>query len=58
MGEDAMHTTTETTFTPAKGDIQEMSQSADMKYVGTCPAGVDPGDSILPDGKVVKALEL
>jgi hypothetical protein len=25
----------------------------DMKYLGSCPAGVKPGDLIMPDGKVV-----
>ena len=25
----------------------------DMKYLGSCPAGMKPGDVIMPDGKVV-----
>ncbi len=27
----------------------------DMKYVGACPAGMKPGDMIMPDGKKISA---
>jgi hypothetical protein len=31
----------------------ETSTVSDMKYLGSCPAGIKPGDVIMPDGKVV-----
>jgi hypothetical protein len=27
----------------------------DMKYLGSCPAGMKPGDLVMPDGKVMSA---
>jgi hypothetical protein len=54
-GEDSAHTITQSRFSPAMGGTSEMILTADMKYAGACPAGVEPGDAIMPDGKVVKA---
>ena len=54
-GTDSVHTITQSSFSPVKGGIAEMILTADMKYTGACPAGVEPGDTIMPDGRVVKA---
>jgi hypothetical protein len=54
-GEDSVHTITQSRFSPAMGGTSEMILTADMKYAGACPPGVEPGDAIMPDGKVVKS---
>jgi len=54
-GENAVHSETHATYNPPLGGVAEMSMAMDQKYVGACPAGVDPGDSIGADGKVMKA---
>ena len=50
-GTDSVHTITQSSFSPVKGGIAEMILTADMKYTGACPAGVEPGDTIMPDGR-------
>ena len=54
-GEDAARTETQTTYSPALGGMTATIIVMDQKYVGACPAGVDPGDSIAADGTVMKA---
>jgi Protein of unknown function (DUF3617) len=54
-GDSAVHSETHTTYNPALGGMTEMTMVIDQKYVGACPAGVEPGDSIAPDGTVRKA---
>lgn len=54
-GDNAAHSETHATYNPALGGMTEMTMVMDQKYVGACPDGVDPGDSIAADGKVTKA---
>jgi hypothetical protein len=53
-GEDSAHTITQSTFDPPSGGITEMTVTSEMKYLGPCPAGVEPGDFVMDDGKIVK----
>jgi len=53
-GENSAHTITQSTFDSPIGGITEMIVTSDMKYVGPCPAGVEPGDVIMEDGKIIK----
>ena len=53
-GDTAAHSETHATYTPPLAGMAEMTMIMDQKYVGACPAGVDPGDSISADGKIVK----
>jgi hypothetical protein len=50
---DSAHSETHTTYTPAMYGMSETSMVMDQKYLGACPAGVQPGDRIGPDGKVI-----
>jgi len=45
------HSETHTTYTPPMGNVAGSDMVMDQKYVGACPAGVVPGDSVSPDGK-------
>jgi len=48
----ASHTETHATYTPAfYGNTDEM-MTQDQKYLGSCPAGMQPGDRMLPDGTI------
>jgi hypothetical protein len=53
-GDSAAHVETHATYAPPFGGIAETAMTIDQKYVGPCPAGVEPGDSILANGKVQK----
>jgi hypothetical protein len=48
----AAHSETVTTYNPAMGGLTESTMIMDQKYVGACPAGVQPGDSIGQDGRI------
>jgi hypothetical protein len=49
---DSAHSETHTSYTPAMYGMSETTMVMDQKYLGPCPAGVQPGDRIGPDGKV------
>jgi Protein of unknown function (DUF3617) len=49
---DTAHSETHSTYTPAMYGMSETTMVMDQKYVGACPAGVEPGDFIGADGKV------
>ncbi|MGB6944469.1 MAG: DUF3617 family protein [Bryobacteraceae bacterium] len=40
----SVHSETHATYTPAMGGISETTMITDQKYVGSCPAGAQPGD--------------
>jgi len=51
-GDTAIHSETHATYKPALHGIAEMTLIMDQKYVGACPAGMEPGDFMDADGKV------
>ena len=51
-GGTSSHSETVSTYTPPLGGISETTMIMDQKYVGACPAGTGPGDSISADGHV------
>lgn len=51
-GDTAAHSESHTTYTPAMGGMSESTMIMDSKYVGSCPAGAQPGDITYPDGRV------
>jgi hypothetical protein len=52
-GDTVAHSESHATYNPAMGGISEMTLIQDQKFVGNCPAGVQPGDITQPDGTVV-----
>jgi hypothetical protein len=52
QGNTATHSETHATYTPPLAGISEMTIITDQKYIGGCPAGVQPGDLISSDGTV------
>jgi len=54
-GDTAAHSESHATYNPAMAGITETTLIQDQKYVGSCPAGVQPGDITQPDGTVVHA---
>jgi hypothetical protein len=52
-GEDENHSVTESSFDPPMNGLSEMKLVADWKYLGPCPAGIEPNDVVMPDGKVI-----
>ena len=52
MASDSSHSETVTTYTPAMYGQTESTMIMDQKYVGACPAGIQPGDSVSQDGRV------
>ena len=52
-GDAATHSETHATYTPAMGGVNGMTLIQDQKYLGSCPAGAQPGDMTRPDGTVV-----
>jgi hypothetical protein len=48
----ASHSETHTTYTPALAGTAESTMIMDQKYVGGCPAGIQPGDRIAANGTV------
>ena len=49
----AAHSESHATYTPAMRGVSETTMIMDSKYVGSCPAGVQPGDMTDANGKVV-----
>jgi len=52
-GDAETHSETHATYTPAMGGVNGMTLIQDQKYLGSCPAGVQPGDMTSPDGTVI-----
>jgi len=50
-GDTAVHSEIHTTNTPAMYGVSESTMIMDQKYIGACPAGVEPGDILGADGK-------
>ena len=46
------HAVSHTTYTPAMYGRSETTTIADSKYIGSCPAGMQPGDRINTDGTI------
>lgn len=46
------HAETHATYTPAMRGISEMVMVMDQKWVGACPAGMEPGDRMAADGTI------
>lgn len=51
-GDTVSHTVTESTITPPISGVSGMTVTADMTYISACPAGMKPGDAMLPDGTI------
>jgi hypothetical protein len=49
----SVHTEKTTTFAPPMDGIAETTLIMDEKYVGACPAGMQPGESMDADGKII-----
>ncbi len=49
-GDGAFHQTMETLYDPAFAGHADTHTSADGAWVSTCPAGMKPGDVVMPDG--------
>jgi hypothetical protein len=54
-GDSAAHSESHATYNPALGGISEMTLIQDQRFVGSCPAGAQPGDITQPDGSVIHA---
>jgi hypothetical protein len=52
QGDAAAHAESHSTYTPAMGGVSETTMIMDQKYVGSCPAGAQPGDITYADGRV------
>jgi hypothetical protein len=51
-GDSSIHSETHGTYTPALFGVAETTIIMDQKYVGACPAGMQPGDFMSADGKI------
>jgi len=49
----SFHTELHSSYTPALYGVGQMTMIMDQKYLGSCPAGVEPGDRINADGTVI-----
>jgi len=52
-GDTSSHSEIHTTYSPAFGGVTESTMIQDQKYVGSCPAGAQPGDMTNADGTVI-----
>jgi hypothetical protein len=52
QGETAIHSETHVTYTPPLGGIAESTAINDEKFVGSCAAGMEPGDTMNDKGVV------
>ena len=50
---DSSHTETSTTYDPPFHGQSEATMIQDQKWVGSCPAGIQPGDTVAQDGSVM-----
>jgi hypothetical protein len=53
QGDTSFHSESRATYTPALHGLAGMTIILDQKYVGSCPAGVQPGDRTNADGSVI-----
>ncbi len=53
QGDTSTHSETHATYSPAMYGVSETTMIMDQKYVGSCPAGTQPGDRISADGSVI-----
>ena len=53
QGDTAIHAETHATYTPPLYGVSESSMIMDQKYLGSCPAGMEPGDMRSADGKTI-----
>jgi hypothetical protein len=51
QGDTAVHSETHATYTPPLYGVSESIMIMDQKYLGNCPAGMQPGDMKNADGK-------
>lgn len=49
----AVHSETHAIYTPSLYGVSESSMVMDQKYLGSCPADMQPGDMKSADGKIV-----
>ena len=49
----SMHSETHATYTPPMYGMSDTQMTMDQKYVGSCPAGTQPGDRTNADGTVM-----
>lgn len=52
-GDTASRSESHGTYTPAMRGMTEMNVIVEQNYLGSCPAGVQPGDRINQDGSIV-----
>lgn len=53
QGDTEFHSEAHSTTTTSTGSPTEMTMIHDQKYLGSCPAGVQPGDRVNADGTVI-----
>ena len=53
QGDTSTHTETHATYTPAFYGNTDTTMIQDQRYLGTCPAGMRPGDKKSQDGTIV-----
>ncbi len=51
-GDTSVHSETHATYDPALFGTAEMTMIQDQKYIGSCPAGMEPGDFMDASGKI------
>ncbi len=51
-GDTSFHSETTTVYSPAMDGKSQSTTVQDQTYIGSCPAGMNPGDIISADGKV------
>lgn len=51
-GDSSVHSETHSANTPALYGVADSTIIIDQKYVGPCPAGMEPGDYMSSDGKI------
>jgi hypothetical protein len=52
QGDTSFHSETRSTYTPAMAGVAETTMIMDQTYVGSCPAGAQPGDRTDASGRV------
>ncbi len=52
QGDTSTHSESHATYSPALCGVSDITTIQDQKYVGSCPAGVQPGDITSADGRV------
>jgi Protein of unknown function (DUF3617) len=53
QGDIAIHAETHATYTPPLYGVSDSTMIMDQKYLGSCPAGMQPGDMKSADGKTI-----